>query len=186
MFGGSRALILGLSVFACLVAGAQAQTVVPEDWALKPSGLGPDGKFRLIFASSTTRKAHSKDIDDYNDFVQERAATGHSAIQTYSSGFRVVGCTSSVSARNNTETTYTADDKGVPIYWLNGAKVANNYSQFYSESWLNEVDSKDEFGNARNLSSNSENYPFTGCQHSGIQDNALGRPAGVNPGAAEQ
>ena len=53
------------------------------------------------------------------------------AIQAYSSQFRVVGSTAAVDARDNTNTTGT----GVPIYWLNGNKVANNYADFYDDSW---------------------------------------------------
>ena len=34
-------------------------------------------------------------------------------------------------ARDNTSTTYTSSDKGVPIYWLGGAKVADEYEDFY-------------------------------------------------------
>ena len=81
--------------------------------------------------------------------MQARAAAGHSAIQTYSSGFRVVGCTAAVDARDNTATTYTSADKGVPIYWLNGTKVADQYEDFYDGSWDDQVNAKDESGNDR-------------------------------------
>ena len=46
-------------------------------------------------------------------------------------GFRAVGSTSSVAARDNTCTTGT----GVPIHWLNGNKVADNYGDFYDGDW---------------------------------------------------
>ncbi len=104
---------------------------MPEDWALTPSGLRPGEKFRLLFATSTTRNAQSSNIADYNTFVQNRAAAGHSAIRRYSSQFRVVGSTSTVDARDNTGTTGT----GVPIYWLDGNKLADNYPDFYDGSW---------------------------------------------------
>ena len=64
---------------------------VPFDWALKPSSVEADGKFRLLFVTSTTRDATSSNIADYNRFVQDRAAAGHSAIRIYSGGFRVMG-----------------------------------------------------------------------------------------------
>ena len=35
-------------------------------------------------------------------------------------------------ARDNTETTHTASDLGVPIYWLGGKNIANNYRDLYS------------------------------------------------------
>ena len=63
--------------------------------------------------------------------MQNRAAAGHTDIQTYSSGFRAVGSTEDVDARDNTSTTYTSSDKGVPIYWLDGNKVVDDYEDFY-------------------------------------------------------
>ena len=143
------------------------QADVSTDWDLKPSAVAANGRFRLLFATSTTRNASSTDIADYNTFVQTRAAAGHSAIQSYSSGFRVVGCTASVDARDNTATTYTSSDKGVPIYWLNGAQLADDYEDFYDNSW-DSVAAKNESGSARNISTNG-NFPFTGCASNGTE-----------------
>ena len=64
---------------------------------------------------------------DYNTFIQNRAAAGHTDIQAYSNGFKVVGCTEDDDARDNTGTTFTSSDRGVPIYWLSGTKVADHY-----------------------------------------------------------
>ena len=119
--------------------------VVPIDWPLIPSGVGLGQQFRLLILTSTTRDGSSTDIDDYNLFVLNRAAAGHEDIQEYSSGFRVVGSTASVDARDNTVTTYTADDKGVAIYWLGGSKVADDYADFYDGSW-NSEEPRDESG----------------------------------------
>ena len=115
---------------------------MPEDWSLLPSGLSAGDTFRLLFLSSTKRNGSSTDIADYNTFVQGRAAAGHADIQAYSSGFTAVGCTSAVDARDNTATTYSAADKGVPIYWLNGAKLADEYEDFYDGSWDEEQHDK--------------------------------------------
>ena len=52
-------------------------TVVPEDWSLIPSGLSKGDKFRLLFLSSTKRSIRSTNISDYNTFVQNRVAAGH-------------------------------------------------------------------------------------------------------------
>ena len=57
---------------------------VPLDWSLKPAGIGPGERFRLIFLSSTKRDAASSDIETYNTFVQNRAAAGHANIQDHS------------------------------------------------------------------------------------------------------
>ena len=49
-------------------------------------------------------------------------------------------------ARDNTATTFTSSDKGVPIYWLNGNKVADEYEDFYDGSWDDEANDKNESG----------------------------------------
>ena len=124
-------------------------TEVLNTWSLIPAGLTTGDQFRLLFLSSTTRDSSSTNIADFNVFVQDRAAVGHADIQAYSSGFTVVGCTEDDDAQDNTGTTYTSADKGVPIYWLNGAKVADQYEDFYDESWDDEANDKNESGDRR-------------------------------------
>ena len=70
------------------------EVMVPNGWSLIPTGLSAGDKFRLLFLSSNTdRNATSYDIAGYNSFIKTLAANGHSAIQSYSDGFRAVGCT---------------------------------------------------------------------------------------------
>ena len=140
---------------------------VPASWSLKPTALAAGDKFRLLFLSSTQRKATSAAIADYNTFVQTRAAAGHADIRTYSAGFRVVGCTFAVDARNNTSTTYTESDKGVPIYWLGGAKAADDYEDFYDGSWDDEANDKNESG--ADAHDTAVVWVFTGCLHHGAE-----------------
>ena len=141
---------------------------VPETWSLIPTGLGAGDQFRLIFGTSGKRDATATAIGTYNTFVQDAAAVGHSDIQPYSSGFRVVGSTAGTDARDNTGTTYTSADKGVPIYWLSGTKVADDYQDFYDESWDDEANTKDESGSSVDLIS-FDNGPYTGSSHDGIE-----------------
>ena len=149
-------------------AATEGAQEVPLDWSLIPDGLGAGDEFRLLFLSSRERDATSIRIGDYNTFIQNRAAAGHADIRAYSSGFRVVGCTWVVDARDNTSTTYTDSDKGVPIYWLGeDRKVADDYQDFYDGSWTNEWWNRNEFGSGRRDSSLFENQPFTGCYHNG-------------------
>ena len=125
-----------------VVATRLPPTVVPADWSLIPDGLVAGDQFRLLFLSSTKFKPDSTDIVGYNTFAQGRAAAGHTDIQAYSPGFRVVGCTADDDARDNTATTYTIDDKGVAIYWLGVAKVAADYENFYDGDWDDQVNNK--------------------------------------------
>ena len=134
-----------LCVLACaallgLESAAEAQTVesddvaVPAGWALKPADVVAGGSFRLLFVTTTGRDGTSDEISDYNTHVQAAAADGHTAIQSYSAQFRAVASTDpadGVDARDNTATTGT----GVPIYWLDGAKVADDYADFYDGTW---------------------------------------------------
>ena len=163
-------LTAGTPVAVTLTAEAEesAETTVPADWGLIPSGLGVGDRFRLVFLSSTTRDGSSSDIADYNTFVQDLAANGHADIQSHSSTFRVVGSTADVDARDNTATTYTADDKGVAIYWLGGNKVVDDYEDFYDGDWDGEANAKDESGSNRSISGAS-NRPFTGSHHNGTE-----------------
>ena len=155
---------------------------VYSDWNAKPSGISGGDQFRLIFLSSTKRKATSLDIADYNTFVQDLAAGGHNAIRPYADGFNVVGCTASmpgfpagVNARDNTGTTGT----GVPIYWLKGAKVADNYADFYDGSWDEEANVKNESGNTGLNINQSANRPWTGCEHDGTEAFVSGASEGL-------
>ena len=159
-----------------------SDVTVPPDWGLIPEGLAAGDKFRLLFLSDGTIAGTDTDIAVYNTFVQDAAAAGHAAIQDYSAGFRAVGSTTTVDAIDNTETTHTSFDKGPPIYWLNGAKVADQYEDFYDGSWDDE-NPKDESGSDRSLS--SLDYPWTGSNDDGTEasefftSKALGSIAGI-------
>ena len=134
---------------------------VAADWALKPSGLNVGDRFRLLFVSSTTRDATSTDIGDYNNFVQDRAAEGHAAIREFESGFRAVAATASVNALDNSCTTGT----GVPVHWLNGGKVADDYADFYDGSWDDETGARNENGRTA-----SATRVWTGANSDGTAD----------------
>ncbi len=118
--------------------GAWAQGIdekgVSANWSLVPSDLSVGDRFRLLFITSTQRNAESTDIDDYNAHVQNAATLADdSIIRSYSDGFRVLGCTTSVNARTNTET--TSGDTDAFVYWLDGEKVADTYADLYDGSW---------------------------------------------------
>ena len=108
------------------------ETVVPSTWSLIPPGLGPGDKFRLLFVTATGRNATSSDIEVYNRFVQA-AAAANSGLASYSSTFRVVASTegtNGVDARINT----ASADANVPVYWLDGLRVADGHWDFYGNT----------------------------------------------------
>ncbi len=148
-----------------------SSTAVPVDWALTPSGLNVGDEFRLLFLTLGYITPTETDIGYYNTYVQGQANKGstHSAIKPYYTGFRVVGSTADVDARDNTSTTYTATDKGVPIYWMNGSKVADGYEDFYDGTWDNEDDFRDRTGNRRRTGNQffPNNRVWTGSKNNG-------------------
>ena len=109
-------------------------------WSLRPSGLGEDDEFRLIFISSQKRNAGPTSISTYNSWIQSQAGSGHTDIRTHRNGFRAVVCTEDDDARENTGMNHTTV---VPVYWLGGAKVADSYNDFYDGSWDNDTNTKD-------------------------------------------
>ena len=113
---------------------APESQLVPTDWPLAPTGLISGDSFRLLFITSGARDAHSLNPADYNRFAQGEAG-GHESLREFADQFRALISTDFVDARDNTATTYTASDTGVPIYWQRGAKVANNYVDFYNGDW---------------------------------------------------
>ena len=104
---------------------------VPQSWYHIPSAdLKPGDSFRLLFVTSDTRDATSGQIGDYNSFVQSAAAR-NDLLKNFGSRFRALASTSGVHAIDNSGATGT----GVPIYWLEGAKASDTYTDFFDGSW---------------------------------------------------
>ena len=125
-------------------ATAQNAQTVSSNSPLIPDvdGNGPDliggQMFRLLFLTNTGINGESDVFGPYNTHVQTAANNSDLNIQGFSSQFRAlvsVGNDMNNNARNNTATT----GAGVPIYWLLGAKVADNYGNFYNGSWDSRV-----------------------------------------------
>ena len=155
---GLSAAVFCVPLLGVFASGAAAQTTVPHGWELTPSGLTAGQQFRLLFITNSQIDGSSPSIGTYNSFVQTSAANGHAAIRRYGSQFRVVASTATVDARDNTSTTGT----GVPIYWLNGSKVADNYGDFYDGSW-------DDYGSRSERGRSGDNFPITGSNDDGTR-----------------
>ena len=101
-----------------------------------PDGLVPGDSFHLLIVTDPVRARDTK-MEDYAD------EAGTSVIQSnelsrYWQFFRPVVSTRHIDARIITNTTYTNEDKGVPIYWVGGAKAADDYEDFYDGDWDDE------------------------------------------------
>ena len=157
---------------------------------LRPEEVGLGKKFRLLFVARTfphikdldTIDGSSGDIADYDRFVRKWAVTGsHAAnrIGRKAGHFQALACTDMVDARDHTGTTYSDSDKGVPIYWLNGSKVADDYEDFYDGSWDEEEDGRDPWGDDYSFDGTRE--VATGCLADGtyaLSGTTLGNDSG--------
>ena len=185
--GNDETLTLGFGTLPGGVeTGTQNETEVSLldndiEWGsdLLPDDAEVGDEFRLLFVTSGEVYPTSSDIDVYNQFVQDAAAGGHADIQDYRSLFRALASTASVSALDNTATRYTSSNLGVPIWWLNGANVADDYRDFYDDSWdqgdpgSNETGSEVDFSPSGTCTNSA--LVWTGSNSDGeAQDNALG------------
>ena len=131
-----------------------------------PSELTYGDIYRILFVTGNPRPASHDRLSTLNSFVGSSAiGPGNNIVSTVYLLFRAVASTRHVDAMVNTDTTYTAVDKGVPIYWANGGKVADDYEDFYDGDW-------DDEANARNESGNLQALPdgvWTGSGHDGTE-----------------
>ncbi len=144
--GRRLALLLVLAPVVLAAAGhapAQACVEFQLNWPLKPSAIGRGDSFRLMFIDSRTTVPGSRsDIGWYNETIRTALQyRGHRSIRSHRGEFAAVVSTTAVDARDNTGTTGT----GVPIYWLNGHKAADDYSDFYDGAW-DSIIARDESG----------------------------------------
>ncbi len=140
LYGISPVYVIGVPLPTVTSVSYQGDNtyVVPHDWALNPDGVQPGDKFRLLFITWGLRGADSSNIADYDAHVQAAARGGHVAIRGHASAYKVVGSTQSVSARDHARLSST--DVVAPIYWLNGERVSQDYSNvdgvgFWSSQW---------------------------------------------------
>ena len=148
---------------------------VPASWSLTPPGLQPNDEFRLLLVTSDGTTALPEGIDPYNQHVRAAAGGGRSALKPFSASFTALVSTAAADARTHTVTTYTADDAGVPIYWVAGDKVADDYQDFLDGYW-DSNDARDEDGEAVAAGKKV----FTGSASDGTVD-----PSGLQVGRAD-
>ena len=140
--GGLLPALFCLVLHAAVAPDAAAQTptanadgsyTIPYDWAFKPAGLGEDDRFRLLVVTGDKYIGLPNSTTNYDNILRNdiRIHSSNTVIHPYYSLFKALISTPTVDARDHTSTTGT----GMPIYWLNGAKVADSYTDFYDGSW---------------------------------------------------
>ena len=113
---GLTALLLSASLLVGSIVSAQITVV--------PAGINPGDPYRLVYVTVGTTLANSSDISTYNTFVSNDAA-GNPLLVSTGATWSVIGSTQAVAAHDNTGTN-PASGAGVPIYDLQGNKIADN------------------------------------------------------------
>ncbi len=122
---------------------------VPADWAFTPVGVTePGDRFRLQWLTASNVEGTAATLRTYQGKVanQLNSPTAHAELQALGSVngserfFRVLvsARTPATEAIDHTGTHYTVggsgDEKGYPIYWLDGRKAADDYEDYYDGS----------------------------------------------------
>ncbi|MCP5068885.1 MAG: PEP-CTERM sorting domain-containing protein [bacterium] len=179
---------LGLLLTFLWGAGSAAALVV------EPPGLAPGDPYRLVFVTSQTHDATSKNPADYDAFVTS-VANAIPDLAALGTQWRVIGSIELVpgpgrvvvDAHDHTDS--APENGGVPFYRLDGLLVANDNTELWgagatSPTLVNSV-SIDELGQTYT------SFVFTGSYGGGTADSvAIGdeglkvdgtpRPAGAN------
>ncbi len=139
---------------------------------LIPADLGPGDAFRLLFITRGTKAATRTGIHTYHNFVSSDVIhivePGNLVSEwgTISLLQTPLLSTPGADARLHTDTTWTETDRGMPIYWLNGARVADDYADFYDGVWADEANPTNGLGNPHSLAGTA---PWTGTDHDGTE-----------------
>jgi hypothetical protein len=123
-----------------------------------PPGLNPGDMYHLAFVSRDGRDALSADILDYNSFVTAQAALNPALTGTgMGVDWFAIASTQAVDARDN-----AVIGANVPIYLLDGTKIASGYADVWGDQSLDAPLNVTQFG-VQTL----ETMSWTGSESSG-------------------
>ena len=95
-----------------------------------PPSLSPGDQYRLGFVTSEGISATSPNIGDYNIFAQS-IAEAVPELAALGADWSAVASTESVNARENTGTDPLTDGPGIPIFLIDGSKIADDNSDLW-------------------------------------------------------
>ena len=157
---------------------------IPLDGSGDPV-FGVGGRFRLLVITARgiiTHVSGPPDADNSGDVshINGKVVDGvgvNTTLDPYKTEFTALVSTTGVStatppvppatARDNTETTGV----GVPIYWFKGGKVADDYADFYDDSWDSNVGRNQDGATL----SGQARHAWTGSRSNGVPSH---RPLG--------
>ena len=130
----------GVTSSAVVVAGSavvgdgtnESPIILEFTSSLIPRKVNVNDTFRLLGLTPNKRDATTKDINDYNLFVQQSVKTySPDILKPYADYFKVIGSTGLVDARDNAQMRFIEPDFGAQIYWFRGDRAAYNYKGFF-------------------------------------------------------
>ncbi len=104
------------------MAGPAAASVITI-----PPDLNPGDPHRLVFITGGTNAASSTDISVYNAFVTSQAGANPTLVDLGTTWY-ALGSTTATNARQNTA---TGSGGGVPVYRLDGVRIADDYADLW-------------------------------------------------------
>lgn len=121
---------LSFFLLVVLLLGHTGQS--QADLILQPAGLNPGDQYRLVFTTSTTLNATSTDINVYNNHVNSAANAPGALTSGWGLTWSALASTQTADAISNTGT--YKGTLGIPIYLVEGTKVADSYADFWDLS----------------------------------------------------
>jgi len=148
-----------------------------EAAVLVPTDLQNGDSYRLVFQTSVTTTATSNSISDYNSFVDNLAKSPSSVVKDMNTTWKVIGSTLTVDARDNTGTNDSAGDPSVPIYRVDGVRIANSNADLWDGAILAPIAVwETDFPYAGE-------YAWTGTASNGVRSSELGGSVTTTVGA---
>ncbi len=147
-----------------IVASATIRELSDQWKYYKPFGHSDRTIARIILGGNSPITQDSINSLKYTDRT--------SPLSAYASDFKAL-----VNSRHaNTDTAYDISGQGPPIYWVGGKKVANDYADFYSNSW-GTPEPRTESGARLGIEFN----PDTKRDSSVVATGSGGKPLGSDP-----
>lgn len=132
-WSGAHARVASLVVVVAFASNPTAQAI---DIVTIPADLNPGDEYRLVFVSDGTHDAVSGDIAVYDTFVGAEAMAVPE-IAALGATWSAIASTDAVDARDHTGTNPAVNGAGVPIYGLDGLRVADNNGDLWDGALAN-------------------------------------------------
>ncbi|MBJ7899495.1 MAG: hypothetical protein GC158_06170 [Cyanobacteria bacterium RI_101] len=122
--------------------GAVTGTILNDDNAdieldqLARPNLPPGSPFRYVIVTSEVRPGYQAGIQTYNRFVNAVAKDEDSLVRNVAGNWKAIASYHGANAIDNTKTNWAtqADLEGLPLYRIDGVKVADSYRDLWDGS----------------------------------------------------